>query len=110
MCRGVRGRLGRACFAGTARQPRRPAHVRLPARAYWLEPAGPGRGDVAAAGLGAAGHPLLGAAVELADADGVSCSPAGCRLQTHPWLADHAVSGTVLLPGTAFVELALARR
>ena len=28
-------------------------------------------------------------------------------LQTHPWLADHAVAGTVLLPGTAFVELAL---
>ena len=27
--------------------------------------------------------------------------------QTHPWLADHAVLGTVLLPGTAFVELAL---
>ena len=28
-------------------------------------------------------------------------------LETHPWLADHAVMGTVLLPGTAFVELAL---
>ncbi|WP_184491556.1 polyketide synthase dehydratase domain-containing protein [Streptomyces sp. I6] len=28
-------------------------------------------------------------------------------LQSHPWLADHAVSGTVLLPGTGFLELAL---
>ncbi|MFF4085187.1 SDR family NAD(P)-dependent oxidoreductase, partial [Streptomyces sp. NPDC001777] len=28
-------------------------------------------------------------------------------LQTHPWLADHAVAGTVLLPGTAFIDLAL---
>ncbi|MFG2848997.1 polyketide synthase dehydratase domain-containing protein, partial [Kitasatospora sp. NPDC048296] len=28
-------------------------------------------------------------------------------LTTHPWLADHAVNGTVILPGTAFVELAL---
>ena len=28
-------------------------------------------------------------------------------LATHPWLADHAVAGTVLLPGTAFLELAL---
>ena len=27
--------------------------------------------------------------------------------RTQPWLADHAVAGTVLLPGTAFVELAL---
>ena len=31
--------------------------------------------------------------------------PARCA--TQPWLADHAVVGTVLLPGTAFVELAL---
>ncbi|CAM5354712.1 polyketide synthase [Streptomyces avidinii] len=27
--------------------------------------------------------------------------------RTHPWLLDHAVSGTVLLPGTAFVDLAI---
>ncbi|MFC7639652.1 hypothetical protein ACFQX6_00120 [Streptosporangium lutulentum] len=27
--------------------------------------------------------------------------------RTHPWLADHAVAGTVLLPGTAFVDLAI---
>ncbi|MCQ8195625.1 polyketide synthase dehydratase domain-containing protein, partial [Streptomyces rugosispiralis] len=27
-------------------------------------------------------------------------------LRTHPWLADHAVLGRVILPGTAFVELA----
>src|SRR3982074_3074957 len=29
-------------------------------------------------------------------------------LATHPWLAGHVVFGAVLLPGTAFVELALA--
>jgi polyene macrolide polyketide synthase len=28
-------------------------------------------------------------------------------LDTHPWLADHAVGGFVLLPGTAFLELAI---
>ena len=28
-------------------------------------------------------------------------------VQTHPWLADHVVHGSVLLPGTAFVELAI---
>ncbi|WP_461012508.1 polyketide synthase dehydratase domain-containing protein, partial [Streptomyces capparidis] len=27
--------------------------------------------------------------------------------RTHPWLADHAVAGTVLFPGTGFVELAI---
>ena len=28
-------------------------------------------------------------------------------LQSHPWLSDHAVRGSVLFPGTAFLELAL---
>ena len=28
-------------------------------------------------------------------------------VKSHPWLADHAVAGAILLPGTAFVELAL---
>ncbi|WP_231591534.1 hypothetical protein, partial [Saccharothrix sp. ST-888] len=37
---------------------------------YWLEGGG-SVGDVASIGLGAAGHPLLGASVELPDSDGV---------------------------------------
>ncbi|MGC9382921.1 polyketide synthase dehydratase domain-containing protein, partial [Streptomyces sp. MH13] len=57
-------------------------------------------------GLGAAGHPLLGAAVELPDSDGVVFT-GRLSLATHAWLADHAVMGSVLLPGTAFVELAV---
>ncbi|AJE80652.1 modular polyketide synthase [Streptomyces albus] len=73
---------------------------------YWLEVAASGAGDVAAAGLGATDHPLLGAAVRLADGDQAVLT-GRLSLRTHPWLADHAVSGTVLLPGTAFVELAV---
>ncbi|HEX8743267.1 MAG TPA: type I polyketide synthase, partial [Thermoleophilaceae bacterium] len=71
---------------------------------YWLEA---GAGDVAAAGLGSTEHPLLRAAVRLAGEEGWLFTG---RLSptTHPWLADHAVAGTVLLPGTAFVEIALA--
>ncbi|MEU5733256.1 type I polyketide synthase [Streptomyces antimycoticus] len=72
---------------------------------YWIE-VPLAVGDVASAGLGAAGHPLLGAAVELPDSDGFLLT-GRLSLQTHPWLADHAVSGTALLPGTAFVELAI---
>ncbi|WP_425575843.1 type I polyketide synthase, partial [Streptomyces amakusaensis] len=72
---------------------------------YWLLPT-QGIGDVTSAGLSAAGHPLLGAAVELADGDGLVLT-ARLSLQTHPWLADHAILDTVLLPGTAFVELAV---
>nr|BAB69304.1 modular polyketide synthase [Streptomyces avermitilis] len=71
---------------------------------YWLE-AGAPAGDVRAAGLDAADHPFLGAAVELPDAGGHLLTGL-LSLQAQPWLADHAVLGTVLLPGTAFVELA----
>ncbi|WNV92061.1 SDR family NAD(P)-dependent oxidoreductase [Umezawaea sp. Da 62-37] len=56
--------------------------------------------------LGASDHPLLGSAVSLADSDGLVLS-GHLALDTHAWLADHTVSGTVLLPGTAFVELAI---
>ncbi|MFE1554934.1 type I polyketide synthase [Streptomyces sp. NPDC058734] len=71
---------------------------------YWLEVADTGSGDVSAAGLGAADHPLLGATVRLADGDQAVLT-GRLSLRTHPWLADHAVNGTVILPGTAFVEL-----
>jgi candicidin polyketide synthase FscB len=57
------------------------------------------------AGL-AAGHPLLGASVQLAASDGVLL--VGRLSMTElPWLADHAAAGVVLLPGTAFVEMAV---
>ncbi|HEU5472564.1 MAG TPA: SDR family NAD(P)-dependent oxidoreductase, partial [Actinophytocola sp.] len=72
---------------------------------YWVD-GRTGTAGVAAAGLGAAGHPLLGAAVPLAGGDGLVLT-GRVSLASHPWLADHAVHDTVLLPGTAFVELAL---
>ncbi|MFE6748408.1 SDR family NAD(P)-dependent oxidoreductase [Kitasatospora purpeofusca] len=72
---------------------------------YWLDVPTTSR-DVASAGLATTGHPLLGAAVQVADSDELLLS-GRISLRTHPWLADHAVSGAVLLPGTAFLELAL---
>ncbi|MYR84698.1 hypothetical protein GTY41_06970, partial [Streptomyces sp. SID685] len=71
---------------------------------YWLNAPAP-TGDLSAVGQGAAGHPLLGAAVPLADGDGHLLT-GRLSAHTHPWLMDHAVSGVALLPGTAFVELA----
>ncbi|MEV6236204.1 SDR family NAD(P)-dependent oxidoreductase [Lentzea sp. NPDC051838] len=72
---------------------------------YWLD-VSPRAGDLSAAGLSAPGHPLLGAATSLAGTDGFLFT-SRLSLATHPWLADHAVLGSVLLPGTAFLELAL---
>ncbi|WP_213455451.1 type I polyketide synthase, partial [Rhizomonospora bruguierae] len=76
---------------------------------YWVDASQHrlgGPADMTAVGLTAAGHPLLGAAVMLADSDGVvltgRISPA-----VQPWLADHVVGGTILFPGTGFVELAI---
>ncbi|MFF9351723.1 type I polyketide synthase [Streptomyces sp. NPDC014734] len=73
-------------------------------RRYWVNP--PVSADAASLGLADVDHPLLGAEVELADGDGLLLTTR-LSLHTHPWLADHAVLETVLLPGTAFVELAL---
>ncbi|WP_346168420.1 type I polyketide synthase, partial [Streptomyces javensis] len=70
---------------------------------YWLE-APADAGDVGSVGLGSLGHPLLGAVVSLASGGGVLLN-GRLSLATHGWLADHAVHGIVLLPGTAFVEL-----
>ncbi|MFE4645326.1 acyltransferase domain-containing protein, partial [Streptomyces sp. NPDC056730] len=72
---------------------------------YWLDVL-PLIGDVSAAGLGAAEHPLLGAAVAVGGTDGVLLT-GRLSVQTHPWLADYVVQGSTLLPGSAFVELAI---
>ncbi|MFD7415290.1 SDR family NAD(P)-dependent oxidoreductase [Kitasatospora purpeofusca] len=71
-------------------------------RRYWLEPAAR-TGDPEGLGLTPTGHPLLGAAVALPDGEGVLLT-GSLSLATHPWLADHAVQGTVVVPGTALLE------
>ena len=93
-----------AFFAGTS-----PRRVPLPTypfqrERFWLDSGA--AADVGAAGLGDPAHPLLGAALEPAGEGGLLLS-GRVSLSTHPWLAEHAVGGTVLFPGTAFLELAL---
>ncbi|MEY9891959.1 acyl transferase domain-containing protein/acyl carrier protein [Catenulispora sp. MAP5-51] len=72
---------------------------------YWLS-ATAGTGNVASAGIDNAGHPLLGAVVELPDTGGVVFTGT-LSLSRQPWLRDHLIMGTALLPGSAFVELAV---
>ncbi|MFD5423850.1 SDR family NAD(P)-dependent oxidoreductase, partial [Streptomyces sp. NPDC127069] len=72
---------------------------------YWLD-APAATGDVTAAGLAGADHALFGATALLPDGAGALLT-GRLSLATHPWLADHAVSGVTLLPGTAFLEMAV---
>ncbi|RXS58994.1 type I polyketide synthase, partial [Streptomyces sioyaensis] len=74
-------------------------------RRYWLE-AAPDTGNATTLGQAPAHHPLLGALVTVPGTD--TCVLTGrLSTQTHPWLADHTIMGTTLLPGTAYIELAL---
>jgi candicidin polyketide synthase FscB len=86
-------------------------HVELPTYAFQHQPywpkSGPASADGAAdLGLNPVGHPLLGAAAQLAGGEGWLLT-GRLSQRTHPWLADHAVKGVVILPGAAFVELVL---
>ncbi|WP_277440107.1 type I polyketide synthase [Streptomyces sp. SPB162] len=63
-------------------------------------------GDAAGLGLRSGGHPFLSGAITLPDTDSVLFT-GRLSLSTHPWLANHAVSGTVIVPGAALVEIAV---
>ncbi|WP_176444344.1 type I polyketide synthase [Rhodococcoides kyotonense] len=84
-------------------------YVRLPTYAwdtktYWMDSKRSDAGDPS--WLDDPGHPLLAAVVQRPDTGGVVLMGMLSADRPH-WISDHSVSGTVLLPGTALVELAL---
>ncbi|MEW1792372.1 type I polyketide synthase [Streptomyces niveus] len=72
---------------------------------YWLNDE-TANADAASMGLGSLRHPLLGAMVMLAGSEEVVLTG---RLSTGtlPWLTDHVIGGSILFPGTGFVELVI---
>ncbi|MBB5167620.1 amino acid adenylation domain-containing protein [Mycobacterium sp. AZCC_0083] len=85
-------------------------HVDLPTypfqrKRYWLTAA---ESSVEARSLGVARaqHPFLGTMVSHADSDEVIFT-GRLSLDSEPWLADHGVHDTVVVPGAALVDMAL---
>nr|WP_234808375.1 type I polyketide synthase [Mycolicibacter kumamotonensis] len=73
---------------------------------FWLDASESSRLDVSRLGVGECDHPILAAVLEQ-PASGEVTFTGRVSLRSHPWLADHAVGGVVLMPGAALVDCAL---
>jgi acyl transferase domain-containing protein/NADPH:quinone reductase-like Zn-dependent oxidoreductase len=95
-----------ALFASTGARPVELPTYAFQRRRFWPAASRAGTPDATSIGLATADHPLLGAGVELPGSGG-HLFTGRFGPSTHPWLADHAVNGVAVLPGTAFLEMVL---
>ncbi|MFC4116906.1 type I polyketide synthase, partial [Nonomuraea zeae] len=73
-------------------------------QSYWL--ASPqNSGDPAGLGLSATKHPILHATADLPD--GSHLFTGRITLHDQPWIAEHAIHGTLIFPGTGYIDLLL---
>jgi len=96
-------------FAALHRQPRR--RLELPTypfqrRHFWPKTSGLPTGWAGIDGQGAAVSGILGSAKDLASGDSVYTSRLSVKSQ--PWLSDHVIYGTVVVPGATYAAMALA--
>ncbi|WP_116438920.1 type I polyketide synthase, partial [Pseudofrankia asymbiotica] len=70
---------------------------------YWIPATSPA--DARGLGLTTTGNAMITAAVDLADRQEVVLT-GRLSLAEHGWLADHTIGGSVLVPATAFLDLA----
>ena len=77
-------------------------------RHYWLFSRRSGAADAGLLGQSSIEHPLLSAALHLVGEEDGWLFTGRLSVENQPWLKDHAVMDSVLMPGTGFVELALA--
>lgn len=92
-------------FSALQRQPRR--RLELPTypfqrRRFWPKTGG----MTVEGGLGGAVSGILGSAKDLASGDSVYTSR--ISVKTQPWLSDHVIYGTVVVPGATYAAMALA--
>ena len=92
-------------FAALHRQPRR--RLELPTypfqrRRFWPKTSGMSGSDI----HGTAASGLLGSAKDLASGDSVYTSRLSVKSQ--PWLSDHVIYGTVVVPGATYAAMVLA--
>ncbi|GAA5066398.1 type I polyketide synthase [Nocardia callitridis] len=104
--RGIEVEWSKLLSSGPARWIDLPTYAFDRQRFWGADDSVAGIADARRLGVRPAEHPLLGGVVEIS-ASGATLFVGQLTLAEHPWLADHRVGDTVIVPGAACVDIAL---